>query len=370
MRTIKQLYYLLLLTALILVSSCKDDEMTPWDTMIAFEIEDVPVTEDYLVGAVYYNVNDWSAFNYEEPQMGTYGAGQPVSDTAAMQQHVEWGAEYGLDFFLFDFSPGYNEDIEVVHTDSGTYADIFTGLPNAGSMNFALKFHLGYMGLNVNNRMYVNDSIFDMFVEGFKFMIPYFENENYQMVDGRYLVYLSGAADLYSDSTLGNSPVYDELRAQLLDEGIEVYIVGEQGRWTPPARYELRMRDCVDAVTHREMILTTEYEGSIYFHQWVYLNWEYSSEYFAGWGTEFVPQISPAFTDRVENPSSGAYEFDGGDEDFFRDFCDVAKANCHNSGRLIIIDSFNNWVKNTQIEPSVGFGTMCLEVVNNEFKVN
>ncbi len=370
MRITKLLYYFISLLILsCFVSSCKKDEMTPQDTKIAFEIKEVPVTEDYLVGAMYLSLNDWSASNYEVPVIGKYGPGQPSSDSVAMEKHIEQAAANGIDFFLFDFSPSYDDSLKEVITDSNTFASIFLSRPNSNAMHFALKFQTGYLGISAKKRMHVNDTTFIKFVDGFKKMIPYFKSENYQKVGNKYLVYMSGASDIYSDSTLGNEPVYKELRAQMLNEGIDMYIVGEQGRWTPPARYELRLRNCVDAVTSREMILTTEYEASQFFNQYVYLNWEYSVKYFSGWGVGFVPQIQPAFTDLVENPSSGAYVFKSGDESFFRKYCNVAKANCNNPGRLIFIDSYNNWVKNTQVEPSVKYGNLYLNIIKSEFKI-
>jgi hypothetical protein len=360
-----RLYYFIPVLVLTLTYSCKDDGPGADSSILNFKIKEIPATENYLVGALYYSQNDWSDNDYEEPLIGRYGPGQSVSDTTAMEQHIDWAKQYGLNFFIFDFNPTI-DSLYILHTDTSTFASLFITRSNIDTIKFAVKFNPGYLGLTSARRMYVNDSIFDKFVNGFKLMIPFFNNPNYLKIDNKYVVYLSGAADITSDST-GNTAVYDELRAQMSAAGYELYIIGEQPRWTPPARYEIRLKNCVDAVTYKDMILTTDYEATLFFAQYVYLNFQYSKDYFATWGADFVPQIQPAFTDLVLNPQSTVFEFPGGEE-FFRTYCNVAKANVSGK-RLILIDSFNNWIMNTQIEPSVNQGMLNLEIIKDEFKV-
>lgn len=359
--------YILAFALTFTVFACKDEDPTVEDHMLNFEIEEIPATEDYLVGAMYFEQSDWNANNYEQPTIGQYGEGQPLSSADAMQQHINQASEYGVDFFLFDFNV-IQDSLSNIYTDSNTVANILLASSNAGSINFALKFNFGFLGLNANNRMQANDSLFERFVTAFKYMIPYFQASNYQKVENRCLVYLSNASDLLCDSS-GNAPVYTELRSRMSAEGIDLYIVGEQPRWTPSPRYETRFKDCVDAVSLSDMIFTTEYQTMLYFPQYAYLNWEYNREYIeSNWNVDFVPQIQPAFTERVTNPSSTVFDFEG-TEEFFRTYCNVAKAHC-NENRLVLINSFNDWTRNTQLEPSVEKSTLYLEIMNDEFKVD
>lgn len=358
-------YFIIVIIPAVILLSCEDDSPKLEDNMLNFEIEEVPVTDDYLIGVSYYGQNDWSDYNYEEPQMGRYGEGYSVTDTDAMKQHIDWLAESGINFLLFDYSPSYS-DSGIVVADTATFASVFINRPNSGLLRFALKFNFGYLGITTNRRIHVNDDLFEDFFNGFRKMISFFENENYQKIDDKYLVYLCAASDLFSDST-GSAPVYNELRSRMLAMGYNLYIIGEQPRWTPPARYEIRLKNCVDAVTYVNMIETANYEAQLFFHQYVYLNWEYSKDYFNSWGVDFIPQIQPAYTDRVVNPSSVNFVFEGG-EDFFRKYCNVAKAHCSGK-RLILVDSFNNWTYNNQIEPSVNNSALYLDIIKDEFKL-
>jgi hypothetical protein len=355
------------ITLIFTASSCKDDDPSVKDHMLNFQVKEIPATHDYLIGATYLNPSIWNDADYEQPAIGRYGEGETLSLADAMTQHIDVASEYGVNFFIFDFNVMLDSITPEIYTDSNTVANVFLASQNSSKMNFALKFNLGFLGLSTSNRMYVNDSLFERLITAFNYMIPYFEASNYQKVENRYLVYLGGAADMYSDST-GNAPVYAELRNRMRSEGYELYILADQSRWSPAPRYETRFKDCIDALTMTDMAFTTEYETAVYLPQYIYLNWDYNKNFVeTNWNADFVPQIQPAFTNKIADPHTEAFDFEG--EEFFRTYCNVAKAHS-NENDLIIINSFNDWTRNTQLEPSVNKSTLYLQVMKEEFKVN
>ena len=195
----------------------------------------------------------------------------------------------------------------------------------------------------------------------------YFKMSNYMKVNGKTLLIINNAQNLNAN----NCPaVYAEIRKRLSDLGFELYIVGMQDRWSPPGRYYYRFQNCVDAMYEDNMINTVDYDRYYLFAQNVDTGWKYWKELLSSWNIEFVPCISPAYTDRISSPTSKNPIFtreDGGLA--YRKFCNVAKRNASASG-LILINSFNNWNLDMQLEPAESYGDLYLDVTRQEFKLS
>jgi hypothetical protein len=52
----------------------------------------------------------------------------------------------------------------------------------------------------------------------------------------------------------------------------------------------------------------------------------------------------------------------------FKKMCNVAKMNASTTNKLILIDSFNKWDEDLQIEPAKSYGDLYLDIVRTQFK--
>jgi hypothetical protein len=52
----------------------------------------------------------------------------------------------------------------------------------------------------------------------------------------------------------------------------------------------------------------------------------------------------------------------------FKQLCNVAKMNASPTTRLILIDSWNKWDEDTQLESSVSYGDLYLNIIKQQFK--
>jgi hypothetical protein len=254
-----------------------------------------------------------------------------------------------------NYWPTYRED--------GT----LTGANTTTLSNTALLENQNSLVAFVNGKGYTRT---DMFAEFFKSLTRYFKDDQYYRVEGKPLVVLQGAHKLYSKDC---KEFYNAIRQVVKDySGEELYIVAQQDAWSPPARFEYFYKNSVDAVTHKNMYNQGEWNRSLLYPQFIYLNWEYSRNYFRdSWsGTDYVPTGSVAFSCYVDN---GSYDkpsvgFNG---DTFRTMCNVMKSQA-GKHRLVFIDSFNQIQYSSFLEPTKedygnGFGTKFLDIVKEEF---
>ncbi len=190
---------------------------------------------------------------------------------------------------------------------------------------------------------------------------------NYMKIDGKCVVMIHNAADLHATH---NVALYQQLRSQMSSDGIDLYIVGTQQSWTPPARYDFRFVDCVDAVTHNTYVemSNSEYDRYILFHNIVDQALTYSAQKFTEYGLEYGATISPSFNPFITEPGARDLRVER-DLDWFTTYCNVAKRSSTGAG-LVFIDSFNDWNYDTQLEPAQSYGEDYLTLLRTQFKVN
>jgi len=209
----------------------------------------------------------------------------------------------------------------------------------------------------------------DMFKEFYKSISEFFKDEHYYRVGGRPMVVLQNAHKLYSKDC---KAFYDAMRQAVKEYcGEDMYIVAQQDSWSPPARFEYFFKG-VDAVTHKNMYNQGTWDRSLFYPQTIFLNWQYSREYFRdNWGgTEYIPTGAVAFYGYVDNGNydKPIVDFNG---DTFRTMCQVMK-NQVSQNRIVFIDSFNQIQYSSFLEPTKkeygnGFGTLFLDIVKEQF---
>lgn len=356
----KNIKYFLFAIFGIILFACEDDAPKAEDHFLNYTIEDEPPTRDYIVGA-HYEKFVWDDDITETPSAGKYEAER--GDPAAYQQHVDWATTAGIDYFLFRF---HSSNDSAQHADDISYIDTLQLASNAGSMDFALNYDFGSMNLSDNNRIEAAGLV-SVFLDDFNRMKPYLQMSNYMKIDGKSVVMIHNAADLHSDD---NVSLYQQLRSQMSGEGIELFIIGTQQSWSPPARYDFRFVDCVDAVTHNTYIIlsTSEYDRLVLFNNIVDQALTYSAEKFTELGLEYGATISPSYNPFITDPNAREFRVEK-DLDWFTTLCNVAKRASTETG-LVFIDSFNDWNYDTQVEPAQSYGEDYLTLIRAQFKVN
>lgn len=117
----KTIYLLSLVIPLFMAISCEDkpdDYKFPVDKYF-YEIPDVPVTEDYVIGVPYNVVDSGYWFNKStnrdelytgHPLLGEYNTKYSLPEI--LPQHLKWGKEAGIDFFIVSWGGhGWNDTL-------------------------------------------------------------------------------------------------------------------------------------------------------------------------------------------------------------------------------------------------------------------
>lgn len=357
----KQLKYIVIALFGVVLFSCSEDD-TPQieDHFLSKEIPNEPVNANYSVGAFYKSFS-WNSGVVEVPVAGKYVSN--TGDKDAYAKHVTQAATGGIDYFIFGFR---SANVANDNTNDKKFIDILQTAPNALQQKFALSYSFNSMALSNTRRIETAPSKVPVFLNDFMLMLPYFKAPNYMKVDGKCVVYINGAHNLYSNN---NAALYQQLRTQMTAQGIELFIIGNQVEWTPPLRYDFRFVNGVDAVTHSTYnnIAAEQYDRNYFFAKYCNEAWGYSKTRLLDFELEYVPTISPSYSKRIVTPSDKNYVFPK-NVDYFESICNVARR-ASGSHKLVLVDSFNDWNIDTQLESSVSYGDTYLSVLKKEFKI-
>lgn len=371
--------YGLLFLVLASICSCKKEKQGLDNELLNYEIPDVPATKNYTVGAFYYSFGSFPSASPQKPNVGGpgpyfYATGVPSLTTgpapAIMDQHVAQAATAKIDYFVFSVrSP--TMDNASFKADSNTIVS-FLNAQNSSKMNFAVSYNLSTSTLGISNTVPLQNNAAKLkgFYDDFKRLSYWMTKANYQKVNGKYLIVINHAQDLFSSDT-SNVRLYQQLRSNLSDMGFQLYIVGMQDRWSPPQRYYYRFQNCTDAVYEANMgDVAGDADRRYLFPQFVDQNWAYWKRTIESWNQQFIPCVMGAFNYQITNPTSTglsvAHTTDGA---WYKKFTDVAKRNC-SSGGLIFVDSFNNYQFDSQIEATQAYGNTYLDITRTAFKLN
>lgn len=358
---------LLIYAAMISLAACsKDDGPKAEDHFLNYEIPEVPVTENFTVGAFYYELGSFNANIKEEPVVGKYTMPNGVVQPAVMTKHLEYATKAGIDYFLFS-SRSALRDNGAYKRDS-TIIKSYLDNSAASAVKFAVTYNLnnGTYGISATAPLEGDALKQEQFFQDFERLAYLFSSPQYMEVNGKKLLYISNAQNLFSNN---NKAIYATLRARLKAKGFDVYIVGMQDRWTPPARYFFRYQDCVDAIYHQNF-RPDAYDRFYLLPQMINENWKYSKKYYKeNWNVDYVANVFPAYSWLISTPTSLNPNVERKDNGaLFKKMCNVAKMNASTTNKLILIDSFNKWDEDLQIEPAKSYGDLYLDIVRTQFK--
>ena len=370
------------------LSSCKkSDNTTPGlsDDFLNYKIQDVPVTKDYLVGVNYLFAPTYGNALYkpifgQTPNLGEYAnIKSPIVGSTALvvDSQLVWMNRAKVDFVILTIRSGTTANSS--YKSDTAYVNRILSSKYLGNIKIAFAYDNTGLALGT---VYPSPADSSMLVERkpnaltnyikdyTTYLAPYFNNPAYLKIGTKNVVFLLNAYRFFAKS---NPSVTSQLRTALTAINQQLYLVGQSAAWSPPDRYEERFHNAVDAIYHANYlnIPTNDLVRFSAFHQCTDQAWKYSKQIFNTWGVEFVPNIGPSYNLNLSSPNAISSVYDPyfkKDSVFFVTYCNVAKASTDVS-RLILVDSWDNWSTDSQIEPAKQYGDRYIKILRDQFKV-
>jgi len=395
----------------LIFTACEDKPSVyefPADEYI-YDIPDVPVTENYVVGVSYdtkyrdsINGNVWWDVTNRKHQLYT---GHPVlgeydikKDEDVLRQHLDWGKQAGIDFFVLSWGGhGYNDTI------LARWEQLYTQDPARPKV--VIRFDPGYRFGSGRDTLQVNSLRMDSLRKDLDSLYTnvIMRNFVYKKADGKPVMVLCNFTNT------GQIPRLNDFVTSLKSiPSIQnnIWIMAELGGgWTSPERWGYNAKNGyngpgdgyqrADSIKPFDAFFITDISHNNYdrfYSQYSYLdyNYHYWQERMKPLGKEYIPTVQPGFDDRVNTPASdrffiprwkdgtGAYvisSFVTGNqynlssftENSYNKWANVAKRNVGDS-RIIMIYNWNDFVSGRNLEPVQEFGTDYLQYTKQFFK--
>lgn len=419
-------YILSIIIPLFVVIACVDDPDVyefPVDKYY-YDIPDVPVTEDYVIG-VPYNIVDSGYWYNASTGLEELHTGHPADNgftdnqyimrnpdtrmpTSMLQRQLEWGKKAGIDFFMVSWGGrGWNDTLL---TEWGRLYNQDNSYPKV-----VIRFDPGYMldkvalkGVEGTNDTLQRDPLR---MDSLRFDIdsvyqhimtkPYIYKAN----NGKIVMSLTNFTNKYPAEIIDLKSFVNEFRTIGQDN---LWIMGEiGGNWTSPENWGYRDESTkgvvkadtisfVDAVYITD-VATGDYERYNGYFSFMDYNYNYWQQRMRPINKEYIPVIFPAFDNKVRDPNSGTYFIprwkpetnipyivsDGAEyqesgvaiernlsrfeENPYKTLGNVAKRNVGNT-RIILVYSWNDFRNGNNLEPTKEFGEDYLNYTKQFFK--
>jgi hypothetical protein len=403
------------------VFSCEDKEkeyVFPKDKYF-YDIPEVPVMENYVVGVSYDTKSRDSLHNVwwdngilpkgdnllytGTPELGEYDT---KYDPNVLRQHLEWGREAGIDFFILSWGGhGYNDTI------LSEWEKMWKA--NQALPKVVIRFDPGYRFKGADTLMAQKpdgsykflhmDSLRRDFDSLYQHVISH--DFAYKKRDNNKPVMI-----LTNFTNRGHITSAYNFTNFLRGVGNDIWIMAElQGRLTSPERwgyhakngYEGAVSDgyvAADSIRAFDAFFITDvstdmFDRNMSLYSFTDYNFLYWQECLAPLGKEYVPTVMPAFDNTVNDANSGTYiiprwngqansayplgamkteinfNFSNVKKNPYQEFANVAKRTADkNSSRIVIVYSWNNFVNGTSLEPTQEYGHDYLNYTKQFFK--
>ena len=331
-------------------------------------------SDRYLIGAHYYewyNKKSWTKIE-SRPLLGKYNS----MDDDVIAQHLQWAAQYGIDFFALEWS-GIHK-----FSDQAIYKHIAVS-PELKNVSFCISYDtLGRFGRYGNPPYNFSDPrILHDFLADFDYLSQrYFSNPHYLKFQGRPVVWLYIARGMRGD-WIG---ALQQAREVVKKNGFDLYLDGDLLQPEQTDRSRFPYFDAISAYTvnqpklfQRHHVKTTEDVANLskkQFEKWSKLV-SGTRNISSGNSIAFHPVITPQFDD-PKSQRSAEYWLKSVDD--FRKFAENARDHATYDevaqARVIWITSWNEWYEGSAIEPTPEgtslqneYGFKLLEVIKSVF---
>jgi hypothetical protein len=303
-----------------------------------------PIATDRLVGTHYYlwwgNEEDWTQQYKYNPVLGNYSS----SDLQVINQHIKWALEHGIQWFSIGWSGPK-------HDATATLEDSFLEAKLADKINFSILYEtVGIFGegpIDINateNR--------ERFQDDLEYMNEnYFQRDNYMHIDDQPVLFLFLSHGFKKNVKETFEDIFQEI-------DVDPYIIAGLPSWNTPDIHSIS--ETAEAITsydpytvgglevkHDEIDF---YKSAMHrLHFWANKNQN---------NQNFIPVVIPGKhgTETTILDTS---------PDIFENILDFTRPHITDAPATLIT-AFNEWSRNTMIEPSKEFGGQYLDMVKNQ----
>jgi glycoprotein endo-alpha-1,2-mannosidase len=317
-----------------------------------------PVPEGITVGAYYYpwHSNDFhrdggylrdQLIPRQQPALGEYDDTRPE----IVAQHLAWSRQANINLWLTSWwGPGFREDI--------TISEVIMKHADLGDHKIALMYES-------TSRVKKSEGWTTQRVASDMKHIcqTFFHNNNYYKVDGKPVIAMYLTRVLHGNGMLKKvTKIMRRTAKRVCDT--DIYIIGDQVWGNPPSPGEdFPPFDYLDAVTNYDLYGNTNHPP--------YAGQETVDSYYgkqAGWrqqaianGVNYVPAVSPGYNDRGvrfhSNHMGLSRRLTAESEPGTLFAAQLQQARYlvdPGVGNLLLVNSFNEWHEDSQIEPCIG----------------
>jgi hypothetical protein len=350
---IKPIFYFIAAAA-ILVACKKKDAVEDFASRFKYPIPQVQLTSNATVGAYYYNYtsSDWSKKQADTSLLGKpYNA---ITNPAVLPQQMAWADEGGVDYFIMKWN--------------GSADNALLNAFAAARTNQKVKMVIDYntAHLSATNASPLSGAKLQTMLNDFTSLVQNYISKDYYFKIGNRPVILLTPLNLSSSAltSIDYGQVVNTLRTELKKQNIDPFFIGELTTgWTAPVNYSQAALGAMDAI-----VLTT-WNTADYDRWWAF--YSYSDLNYQNWKTtleamnvEYAPCIFPGYND----PNSTTQRIIERTAANYTDYCNVAKRSM-GKNQLVIINSWNDFMKGTSLEPAVEYGKDYLKITKEQFKV-
>lgn len=300
---------------------------------------------DRLIGAHYYTWygpnNHWSNGYRGTPTLGEYDS----KDPAVIEQHVEWAANNGIDWFNATW---WGPESYSARTLENHVAPALAGTDVEFSVLYEPKGRFDYDEPTVDFDDRENREILATDLE--HVAAEMVDNPNYLRIDGKPVLYVYIARTFTGDV----QGAFEEAQARA---GTKFYLVGDYGRTAQLPN------PVFDAVSPYNMYRPVEgvNDGFV----------DYVDRTYEGWHLlareadfEFIPLVLPGFDNTEANWAPDGQPVLNRSPERYRALCEVARRYMSEEREMALITSFNEWHEFTSVEPGEGFGSTYLDITD------
>ncbi len=272
----------------------------------------------------------------QTPELGEY----KDTDPEIIRQHLEWSRYAGIGLWVTSWwGPGRMID--------KTTKDHILTHPDLDDMKIALFYETSGRMKDFTDDNNVASDI--------KYIAQnYFDHPNYYTIDGRPVLFVYLTRVLARNGNLAST--MDLMRDAAAEEGYEIYIIGDQVFGNPPATTnDIALLDGITnydvyGSSNSKMFATQKKVENYYNDQ---AEWKAMAEKVSA---GFIPAASPGYNDRGvregHEPLSRKLTKDDEFGSLFKAMLtNAVKLTDERTGNLLMINSWNEWHEDTQIEP-------------------
>jgi hypothetical protein len=275
----------------------------------------------------------------QPPMLGEYSSRDP----AVIRQHLDWMEEFGIDFLIAHWWTPRSWTAE-------TFREYVVPEMAGSPVQFAVMIHTGRYGLGDAFGQAHADSL----LADFRYLADHlFSHPNYLEIDGKKVVMLLVTELIFGDF----EPAFTMVRDSMSARGFDLFLIGDEVRYRTPDDTHLGILDAVTSYRPFEVNLHKGYAVDEDFLG------AFSVEA-ASWSSmatrndvAFVPTVFPGCNQRAGQATDEVIsrQIRAGAEStsLLEELIRVAKPLVDHDLEMILINGWNRWNQDTQIEPTI-----------------